>query len=257
MSHAAAKRPDEFARVAGSPGEAPKIAGLLRIIWPFLLVLFLAGYLTRAAWPVPPLSATLIGAGFLALAGLLAALMTLGRDRLQSFLKGAQGEEWVARILSFLPASYDVYHGVPTKEGSIQSASDYDHIVIGPTGIFLIETKHWEGRIQVQDNRILCDGQEPTRPPIDQVKEAASGLRQDLRTAIHHGLDLQPVLCFVDGHLQDGYTGAAGVLICTSHTLTDIITEESEAPLPRDVQVRIREYLDERVQSWPAPTQRS
>ena len=254
MSSPAAKRPDQFARVAGSPGEVPKIAGLFRIVWPFLLVLFLAGYLTRAAWPAPPLSATLIGAGFLALAGMLAALMTLGRDRLQSFLKGAQGEEWVARILAFLPATFDVYHGVPEKSGSIRSASDYDHIVIGPTGIFLVETKHWEGRIQVQDNRILCNGQEPTRPPIDQVKLAASHLRQDLRDAIHHGLDVQPVLCFVDGHLQDGRTGSAGVLICTSHTLPDVLTEQPDAPLPRDVQIRIRDYLDARVRTWPQPT---
>lgn len=252
-----ANRPEQFARVAGSPGESPKIIGLLRIFWPVLLVLFLAGYLTRSAWPAPTLPPTAIGAGFLTLAGILAWLMTLGRERLHSFMKGARGEEWVARILSFLPASYRVYHGVPERAGKIRSGGDYDHVVVGPTGIFLIETKNWEGRIQVQDGQILYNGERPTRPPIDQVKEAASVLRQDLRRSVHHGLDVQPVLCFVDASLPDGRTGAAGVLICTSQTLIDVLTEETEALLPRDIQETAGQYLDERVKVWPEPPIRS
>ncbi len=242
------QRPEQFARVAGSPGEAPRVAGLLRILWPFILIVFAAGYLTRAAIPAPDLTATWIGAGYLFLAGLLAWLVTAGRERLDNFLKGARGEETVARTLSFLPATFRVYHGLAMQRPSIRSSSaDYDHVVIGPTGIFMIETKNWSGRIRVEDGEILYDGERPDRPPLEQVKEAAAILRKELQEQVHRNLDVQPVLCFASGQLTDGRAGAAGVIICTGHTLIDALHEKTESPLPKEALDQIALYLDARI----------
>lgn len=236
--------PEQFARVAGSPGETPRLAGLVRVLWPFFLLLFVAGYLVRAAWPVPVLGATGIGAGFLTLAGVLAWSVTFGRHRLESFLKGARGEEWVARALSFLPASYRVYHGLTSADGKL--GSDYDHVVVGPTGIFLIETKSWNGRITVRDGRVLYDGIEPDRPPLDQVKNAAAQLRKELREQGAQKAEVYPVLCFAQGQIQDGRTGAAGVLICTADLLCELLREKSDEPPSRTVQEQVIYYLDRR-----------
>jgi uncharacterized protein (TIGR03382 family) len=237
--------PEQFARVAGSPGESPRLAGLLRVLWPFFLLVFAAGYLLRAAWPFPELNTTGIGAGFLALAGVLAWSVTFGRRRLESFLKGARGEESVARALSFLPAAYRVYHGLSASE-HLLGAEDYDHIVVGPTGIFLIETKSWNGRITVDDGRILYDGTEPDRPPLEQAKQAAATLRRDLRKHVHPKLDVHPVLCFAQGRLPDGRMGAVGVMICTADNLVETLQEQPDAPLPSDIVERAAYYLDQR-----------
>ena len=51
------------ARVFGSPGLQPRLAGLLRVAWPLLLVSLAAGYLLRAALPLPALG--VVTAGFL------------------------------------------------------------------------------------------------------------------------------------------------------------------------------------------------
>ena len=71
----------------------------------------------------------------------------------KSFFIGAQGEELVISILSRLPREYHVLNDVNLQfkpalywkknKGYILS-SQIDHIVVGPTGIFLIETKNWK-----------------------------------------------------------------------------------------------------------------
>jgi hypothetical protein len=80
---------------------------------------------------------------FLAL-GLLFVLERLagkGRNLDPEHLRrGIRGEEAVADVLAALPSSYWVLHGVWTGHG------DVDHVVIGPTGVFALETKAWEGR---------------------------------------------------------------------------------------------------------------
>lgn len=206
------------------------MAGLLRVAWPFWLIALGSGYLLRAAWPYPPLNNTMVGAAFLALAGGLAWSFTAGRERLQSFIKGARGEEWVARTLSFLPAGYRVYHGLTENPGWWQQAIDYDHVVLGPTGLYLVETKFWNGSIAVRDGRIRYDGQEPDRPPLSQVKTAAADLRRQVVAALQRDIDVQPVLCFVGGSLPDGLTGSSGVVICSGDTLLDVL-QEAQGPL--------------------------
>ncbi len=71
----------------------------------------------------------------------------------KSFLIGAQGEELVIKTLSQLPEDYHILNDVnlhfnpplywKEKKNHILS-SQIDHIVVGPTGIFLIETKKWK-----------------------------------------------------------------------------------------------------------------
>jgi len=56
---------------------------------------------------------------------------------------GAEGEEKVAEYLSLLDEKYSVIHDVvlPGRIGNI------DHIVLGPNGIFVVETKNHKGYI--------------------------------------------------------------------------------------------------------------
>jgi hypothetical protein len=64
----------------------------------------------------------------------------LDRER-ESMRKGAAGEKSVAHTLSKLPDEFRVLNDVQTPTGNL------DHVVIGPTGVFVIETKNWRGII--------------------------------------------------------------------------------------------------------------
>ncbi len=59
-----------------------------------------------------------------------------------SWYQGALGEIEVARVLSKLGSEWTVLHAVPVGSGD----SDIDHLVIGPAGIFTINTKHHAGK---------------------------------------------------------------------------------------------------------------
>ncbi|BDZ55322.1 nuclease-related domain-containing protein [Agromyces marinus] len=79
----------------------------------------------------------------------------LGRDA-EPWYVGALGELEVARRLEALGPGWVVLHSVPIGTGS----SDLDHVVIGPAGVFTINTKHHRGQhVWVGAKRILVSGQ--------------------------------------------------------------------------------------------------
>ncbi|MGD6875678.1 NERD domain-containing protein [Bacillus infantis] len=67
-------------------------------------------------------------------------------------IKGAVGEWYANKALSKLGANYKIYHDlyVPNGEGG---TAQVDHIVTSPYGIFVIETKHYQGWIFGQENQ--------------------------------------------------------------------------------------------------------
>ena len=69
---------------------------------------------------------------------------------------GADGEEEVARQLDKLPDGWCVLHAIPVGE----KGSDIDHVIIGPGGVFTLNTKnHSGGNIWVAQNSFMVNGQ--------------------------------------------------------------------------------------------------
>lgn len=59
-----------------------------------------------------------------------------------SWFQGALGEIEVGRQLSTLGPEWTVLHAVPIGDG----ATDIDHVVVGPAGIFVLNSKHHAGK---------------------------------------------------------------------------------------------------------------
>jgi hypothetical protein len=221
------KNTDRFAKVHGSPGQGPRTLGLLRVFWPLAPICLAAGWLIHAALPVP-LTTSQAGILFILLAAVLVVFIRWSAKRLNSFLKGAEGEETVARILSFLPAGYTVFNDLQLDP----DGPAFDHIVVGPTGLFVIETKNWSGDITFQNGQVLCNGRPPSRPPLKQVKEEAAALISHLSSAGCPDAPVHPVVCFVGNRPQGGLSNVGGVRICTETDLTDLFENPLETPLP-------------------------
>ncbi len=222
------------ARVLGSPGERARLTGLLLAAAPVIVVVGLSGYLLRAAAPVPELGRTTVGVLFLVLAVAFAAGINSSRVRLAAFFKGARGEEWIAHELAFLSSEYSVFNDLRLPHRRWRSRGrDCDHIVVGPRGVWVVETKNWNGRITVEDGRILCDGREPSRPPLGQVRSEASALRNALLDRACGEFTVSPVLCFAAGTVN-GVQGVGGVVVCDLRSLNAVVTDPSNEPLPPD-----------------------
>lgn len=72
-----------------------------------------------------------------------------------SWYKGALGEIAVAGVLAWLPKNWTVLHSVPVGSGD----TDIDHVVIGPAGVFTINTKSHPGqKIWVGGHALVVSG---------------------------------------------------------------------------------------------------
>lgn len=68
---------------------------------------------------------------------------------------GAKGEEKVGKELTKLPEGWHVLHAVQVSD----AGTDIDHVVIGPAGVFTLNTKrHPDGKVTVYDRALYVNG---------------------------------------------------------------------------------------------------
>jgi hypothetical protein len=103
-----------------------------------------------------------------------------------NWARGAAGERTTERALMALPPTYHIFHGLKTA----RSGSDIDHVVIGPSGIWVVDTKDWSGVAEVRDGDLKC-GRYSRANHVDSVQRQATLVRERL------GFDAAPMLCFV------------------------------------------------------------
>ena len=124
---------------------------------------FMSGYFLRAK--TAPLTSVLVLVAASIFVWLVYRVGARRMDEFEkariSFRKGATGEAAVARILSDFPEDYHVINDLSTPFGNL------DHVVIGPTGVYVIETKNWKGVI-TSDGKgdLLLNGKPPNKPCV-------------------------------------------------------------------------------------------
>ncbi len=214
-----------FAEVLGSAGIRVRFAGLLRLYWPYALGLMAVGYLLRTALPLPHIRPPHAGLALLGLAGLGWGTHDRLMQRFRSFVKGARGEERVARELALLPEGFCVVHGL-----SDVGTGDFDHVVVGAGGVALVETKNWSGPVTYVDGEILADGRLPSRSPVAQVRREASRLERRLREAGHGALCVQPVLCLASDSFESEALASDGLTVVNADSLCAVLLDALGSP---------------------------
>jgi len=192
----------------------------------------------RISAPLPPLSMAATGLLLLGLGVVTLSLVLRGEKNMGQYLKGAEGEERMARILSLLPSTYAVFHGLSSSASG--GGRDFDHVVVGPTGLFVIETKNWSGTVRLEDDELLYlpseassteDMRHPDRPPLDQVRTSSRILEERLQAAEVPETSVQPILCFASNVFLSGAAGVGGVTVCNADRLSRVLTDSLETPL--------------------------
>ena len=155
-------------------------------------------------WTVPLVILLSIAAGVLAeryigslglIAGLVVAAF-LGLEfwgtsaHIVSYGKGAEGERRTATSLERM-TGYTVLHDrkIPGSRANI------DHVVIGPAGVFVVETKNCSGRVTLKGDDLLVNGRRRTAV-VEQTWREAVAVQTALSTELARlGRDVTPVLC--------------------------------------------------------------
>jgi hypothetical protein len=133
-----------------------------------------------------------------------------------AYEKGALGEQQTAYALAMLPASgWFVLHDVRWPG---RRFANIDHVVVGPGGVFVIDSKAWSGRIEVRGGVLRQNGFKRESAVAD-AAEAAMAVAEQVP-----GLDpylAKPVLCFVGNHALEGW--ARDVMLCTPQNLVAML----------------------------------
>jgi hypothetical protein len=108
-----------------------------------------------------------------------------------------RGERHVARFLEeFRANGYITFHDIAGDGFNI------DHALVGPGGVFAIETKHISKRpgphakIDYDGKRVLVDGLAPDRDPIAQAEMNADHIRTLLKNMADRDVFVRPVVLY-------------------------------------------------------------
>ncbi|WP_161949153.1 nuclease-related domain-containing protein [Desulfomicrobium norvegicum] len=118
------------------------------------------------------------------------------KKRISDADTGAKAEQAVAEALLELPDEYYVFHDLEFAGFNI------DHVVLGPNGIFLVETKSQKGNITQENDVLLRNGRKFFKDFLNQCWSQTYSLRDHLGAERLEGLSIKPILCFSRGFVE-------------------------------------------------------
>lgn len=105
----------------------------------------------------------------------------------------ALAEIAMGRILDMLPPEWTVLHALPAGMGAL----DIDHLVIGPCGVFTVNTKHHHDQdVWVAKSTLVIDGVSLGYIPAAEVEAQRVSAIVEERMPLH--APVQPVIAFID-----------------------------------------------------------
>jgi hypothetical protein len=152
-----------------------------------------------------------------ALAGWLAALTSIGigwrlrfrvSEDARNWRRGARGERRTARQLDRLTdRGWVVFHDLAVPG----SRANVDHLAVGPSGIFLIDSKNWRGRLVFAPDGTLWHGSYPMTAALATIGFEVAAIAGALETP---SSALEPLIVIHGSTIPWGeqFLGGVGVL---------------------------------------------
>ena len=102
---------------------------------------------------------------------------------------GIEGEEITAKVLESLGNDYKVLHSIPLEFNK----KDLDHIIVGPTGVFLVNSKNYRSKSLLIDNEYIIYNKKRYTDPIDIRRDS------DLVEKLFK-IKVNPILCLINNN---------------------------------------------------------
>ncbi len=147
-------------------------------------------------------------------------------------------------ILAELPSEYVVVHNFESLDVNV------DHIVIGPTGIFVIMVKDLRGGVERIGDALLLNHRRSLADYLAVAKDKADYLRAVFKLFGGSKKVIKPVLCFTQAYVNLLSRGEFdGVQVTSAKDLVAFITESTETLDSFDV-YRAYTFLSDDVDVW-------
>jgi hypothetical protein len=132
-------------------------------------------------------------------------------EQARTWQRGAHGERHTARLLDRLTHDgFVVFHDLAVPGNT---RANVDHLVIGPTGVFVIDSKQWTGSVHQSADGLAWHNHYPLDRTLETVRWEAETVGRLLGTRI------AALVCVHGAHVQGGGVDAQGVAIVPAHLL--------------------------------------
>jgi hypothetical protein len=133
--------------------------------------------------------------------------------------RGAAGERRTARLLDPLERrGWAVLHDLAVP----RSRANLDHLVIGPGGVFVIDSKHCRGRLQLDAVGKLWHGRYPLAPALRAVSWEAD---QAARVLPDPGVAVVPIVAVHGAQVRWGKVVSEGVPVLEARRLPSMLRQ--------------------------------
>ena len=192
----------------------------------------LAAWAPSLAWRVPlVVAADLVGSALAGqvglaratLAGLVVAVLVGWRLRFRpseparTWQRGAAGERQTARLLGRLGRDgYVVFHDLAMPD----SPANLDHLVVGPSGVFIIDSKQWTGQVHQSADGLLWHNHYRLDRTLATIRWQAETLGRLL------GVPVAPLVCVHGAHIPHGGLRAQGVAVVPAALLRSALGDD-------------------------------
>jgi hypothetical protein len=133
--------------------------------------------------------------------------------------RGAAGERRTARLLGQLERhGWEVLHDLAVPG----SRANLDHLAIGPGGVFVIDSKQYRGRLQLDPTGRLWHGRYPLAPTLRAVSFEADQAAQVLPDP---GVAVVPIVAVHGAQVPWGKLVVAGVTVVPARRLPSILRQ--------------------------------
>jgi hypothetical protein len=150
--------------------------------------------------------------------------------------RGAEGETAVGKIIGEFPDDFYVINDLSTPYGNL------DHVVVGPTGVFVLDAKNWRGVVQADGKGELLLNTKPTdKAYIRNFVGRFMGVKEKVR-ALTNGADpyFQGLFVFTAARVEAAW-GKTGWVNCLREDQLQhyIVEKEFGKRLPPSVVERL------------------
>jgi hypothetical protein len=128
----------------------------------------------------------------------------------RAWQRGAAGERQTARLLDRLGRDgYVIFHDLAMPD----SPANLDHLVLGPSGVFMIDSKQWSGQVHQSSDGLIWHNHYRLDRTLAIIRWEAETLGRLL------GVPVAPLVCVHGAHIQHGGLHAQGVAIIPASLL--------------------------------------
>jgi hypothetical protein len=154
--------------------------------------------------------------------------------------RGARGERRTARQLNrLLRHGWVVFHDLAVPD----SRANADHLLIGPAGVFLVDSKNWRGRLAFAPDGTLWHGSYPLTATLATIGFEAAAIAGALAVP---GLAVEPLLVVHGSTIPWGEQDLGGVavlpagrLVATLLALPVLLTDQQVTQLAGRAMARL------------------